>query len=94
MNLLIEKAFATFSPTNTTDNSTIILSQSMGGGKTHNMIALGLLARYPEFRSTVMNKDYNVGKIKVIGFTGRESSAEYGIWGSLAEQLGKANLWP
>ncbi|MGA8164323.1 MAG: DUF499 domain-containing protein, partial [Waddliaceae bacterium] len=92
MNLLIEKAFATFSSTSAADNSTIILSQSMGGGKTHNMIALGLLARHPEFRSQVMNKDYDAGKIKVIGFTGRESSAEYGIWGSLAEQLGKEEV--
>lgn len=26
------------------------LRQAMGGGKTHNMIALGLLARFPELR--------------------------------------------
>jgi len=92
MSNLFEKAFATFTPTTNTDNSTIILSQSMGGGKTHNMIALGLLARYPEYRRNVMKVDYDVGKIKVIGFTGRESTAEYGIWGSLAEQLGRQDV--
>jgi len=30
-----------------------------------------------------------VGKVKVIAFTGRESDAPYGIWGAIADQLGK-----
>lgn len=30
--------------------STFLLSQAMGGGKTHNMIALGLLAKNPALR--------------------------------------------
>jgi predicted AAA+ superfamily ATPase len=29
----------------------------MGGGKTHSMIALGLLARYPELRRNVLGGD-------------------------------------
>jgi len=32
------------------DQGIFLLTQSMGGGKTHNMISLGLLANYPEFR--------------------------------------------
>ena len=28
----------------------IELTQSMGGGKTHNMISLGLVAKHPEYR--------------------------------------------
>jgi hypothetical protein len=27
-----------------------VLTQAMGGGKTHNMVALGLLAQHPELR--------------------------------------------
>jgi hypothetical protein len=30
--------------------SAYLLSQAMGGGKTHSMIVLGLLARYPHLR--------------------------------------------
>src|SRR5690348_12727171 len=33
------------------DQAVFELKQAMGGGKTHSMIALGLLARYPEVRS-------------------------------------------
>jgi predicted AAA+ superfamily ATPase len=74
----------------------IKLTQSMGGGKTHNMIALGLLAKYPEFRARIMGdrfKDSHLGKIKVVAFTGRESDAPYGIWGAIAEQLGKKEVF-
>jgi hypothetical protein len=65
----------------------------MGGGKTHSMIALGLLAQYPELRKAVLgaeNPAPNLGEAKVIGFNGRQSDAPGGIWGELAEQLGKA----
>lgn len=68
------------------------LSQAMGGGKTHSMIALGLLARDPALRNKVLgDKDPvpSLGKCRVIGFNGR-SDAPSGIWGDLAEQLGKA----
>lgn len=33
-----------------TGSSVFLLSQAMGGGKTHSMIGLGLLARDPELR--------------------------------------------
>jgi hypothetical protein len=35
-------------------SSVFLLSQAMGGGKTHSMIALGLLARDPELRRSVL----------------------------------------
>lgn len=69
------------------------LSQAMGGGKTHSMIALGLLARDPELRKRVLaDKDPapNMGKAQVVGFNGRQTDAPGGIWGSISEQLGKA----
>ncbi|MDY0042892.1 MAG: DUF499 domain-containing protein, partial [Desulforhabdus sp.] len=68
------------------------LKQAMGGGKTHNLLALGLLARHPELRDKVMAKLYqsdpSLGPVDVIGFSGRESDAPLGLWGALAEQLG------
>jgi hypothetical protein len=73
------------------------LRQAMGGGKTHNLIALGLLAKYPEFRQKVMGEFYdpdpNLGEIKVIAFSGRETDTPYCLWGELAEQLGKKELF-
>lgn len=76
-----------------TDQGVYKLKQAMGGGKTHNLLALGLLARYPELRETVMGSFYksdpSLGPVKVIAFTGRESDAPLGIWGVLAEQLDK-----
>jgi hypothetical protein len=75
-------------------SSVFLLSQAMGGGKTHSMIALGLLARDPELRKRVLlgeqNPAPNLGRCRVAGFNGRSTDAAGGIWGSLAEQLGKA----
>lgn len=69
------------------------LRQAMGGGKTHNLLALGLLARHPAFRQRVMGEFYKpdpaLGPVKVIAFSGRESDASLGLWGALAQQLGK-----
>ncbi len=70
--------------------SVVKLTQSMGGGKTHNMLALALLCASPALRKKILGVSYDsIGPIKVIAFSGRESDAEFGIWGSLAEQLGK-----
>ncbi|MEW6540808.1 MAG: DUF499 domain-containing protein [Bacillota bacterium] len=74
----------------------IKLTQAMGGGKTHNMIALGLLAKHPELRPKVMGSLYqsqNLGEVRVVSFTGRESDVPFGIWGAIAEQLGKKELF-
>ena len=75
-------------------SSVFLLSQAMGGGKTHSMIALGLLARDPELRKKVLadtqNPAPNLGICRVAGFNGRSTDAAGGIWGSLAAQLGKA----
>jgi hypothetical protein len=74
-------------------SSVFQLSQAMGGGKTHSMIALGLLARDPELRKKILGeKDQTprLGRCRVVGFNGRNTDAAGGIWGSIAEQLGKA----
>lgn len=75
-------------------SSVFLLSQAMGGGKTHSMIALGLLARDPKLREKVLadkNPAPTLGKCQVVGFNGRSTDAPGGIWGSIAEQLGKAD---
>ena len=69
------------------------LTQAMGGGKTHNLLALGLLARHPDYRAEVMGGFYTpdpeLGPVRVVAFSGRESDAPLGIWGAIAEQLGR-----
>ncbi len=91
MKRLLREAFRRFEGHST--QGVFVLTQSMGGGKTHNMIALGLLAKYPELRNSVMGDIYetapDLGKVRVVAFTGRESDAPFGIWGAIAEQLGK-----
>ena len=69
------------------------LTQAMGGGKTHNLLALGLLAKHPEHRAEVMGGFHTpnpaLGPVRVVAFSGRESDAPLGVWGAIAEQLGK-----
>jgi len=52
MKTLFDTAFNRFNKQGQT--GVVKLTQAMGGGKTHNMLALGLLAANPEFRSKVM----------------------------------------
>lgn len=94
MNILFESGFKRFKGQSST--GVIKLTQAMGGGKTHNMLALGLLAKYPEYREKIIGNEYkndNIGAVKVVAFTGRESDAPYGIWGAIAEQLGKKDVF-
>ena len=69
------------------------LTQAMGGGKTHNLLALGLLAKHLEYRAQVMGEFYmpnaDLRPVRVVAFTGRESDAPLGVWGAIAVQLGK-----
>lgn len=94
MKQLIRGAFRRFA--SESSQSVFVLSQAMGGGKTHNMIAQGLLAAYPGIREKVIEKAYqfaNVPQVRVVAFSGRESDTQYGIWGSIASQLEKRNLF-
>ncbi|MDR0764047.1 MAG: DUF499 domain-containing protein [Synergistaceae bacterium] len=87
MEILFETAFRRFS--GKSETGVIKLTQAMGGGKTHNMLALALLAQYPELRQKIIGGEFsNIGDVKVVAFSGRESDANLGIWGSIAEQLG------
>jgi len=89
---LMDRAFRHLGGTGA-GSSVFLLSQAMGGGKTHSMIALGLLARDPELRKKVLgeqNPAPKLGRSRVVGFNGRSTDAAGGIWGSIAEQVGKA----
>ena len=91
---LVDRAFRHLSGSGA-GSSVFQLSQAMGGGKTHSMISLGLLARDPSLRQEVFaqieggNPAPNLGACQVVGFNGRSTDAAGGIWGSIAEQLGK-----
>jgi hypothetical protein len=91
MRRLLREAFRRF--TGQSAQGVFVLTQAMGGGKTHNMIALGLLAKHPELRPAIMGDlagdTSGLGRVRVVAFTGRESDAPFGIWGAIAEQLGQ-----
>ena len=92
MEILFNTAFGRFQGKSQT--GVIKLTQAMGGGKTHNMLALALLAKHPDLRNRIVGSQFDdIGEVKVIAFSGRESDAEFGVWGSLAEQLGKKELF-
>ena len=92
MEILFDTAFKRFS--GKSDTGIIKLTQAMGGGKTHNMLALALLAQNPKLRTTILGNEYDENdEIKVVAFSGRESDADYGIWGSIAEQLGRKEFF-
>src|SRR6056297_323476 len=52
MKVLFDTAFARFK--GESDTGVIKLTQAMGGGKTHSMLALALLAENPQFREKVL----------------------------------------
>ncbi|AVX31525.1 putative ATPase, AAA+ superfamily [Carboxydocella thermautotrophica] len=71
------------------------LKQAMGGGKTHLLIGLGLLAMHPELRKEVCSDVLYAGSFgvaKVAAFNGRNTPQEF-FWGEIAQQLGKAELF-
>lgn len=92
MKQLFDKAFARFTG-HDTGSGLVILKQAMGGGKTHSMIALGLLAKYPDCRKKILGENYKYwydGEIKVVGFTGR--STRDIPWIEIAKQLNRTNV--
>jgi hypothetical protein len=73
------------------DQAVFELTQAMGGGKTHMMIALGLLARRAELRCEVvpaeLSERTDFGPARIAAFNGRNNPENY-LWGDLARQLG------
>jgi hypothetical protein len=76
-----------------TDQAVFELSQAMGGGKTHMMIALGLLAKHSHLRKAILpaelSQRLDFTNARIAAFTGRNTPENY-IWGDIASQLGAA----
>ena len=67
----------------------------MGGGKTHLLVGFGLLAKHPELRKTYcagMPHSTDFASANIAAFNGRNSPAHY-LWGEIANQLGKGELF-
>ncbi|HEV2526876.1 MAG TPA: DUF499 domain-containing protein [Thermomicrobiales bacterium] len=94
MRTLLTEVFSRMDGSNPDANGSFLLSQSMGGGKTHSLLALALLAQDPSLRPDVMGAFATVGDIgpvAVLSFSGRQNP-QFGIWGELAEQLGRREV--
>ena len=68
------------------------LKQAMGGGKTHSMIALGLLAKDPRLRAEIVPdiaQEAPFTEAKLVALNGRAVPDDAFIWGEIARQLGK-----
>lgn len=94
MRQLLTEVFSRMDGSNPDANGAFLLSQSMGGGKTHNLLALGLLAKNPDLRESVVGGFYqvrNLGPVTVLAFSGRQNP-DYGIWGDLAARLGRPEV--
>jgi len=75
------------------DQAVFELTQAMGGGKTHMMIALGLLARHAHLREKILPADLaeriSFVNARIAAFNGRNDPENF-IWGEIASQLGEA----
>ena len=76
-------------------NAIFHLKQAMGGGKTHLIVGTGLVAKHPDLRQKYC-ADIGAGSLfdtaRVVAFNGRNSPVHY-VWGEIAEQLKKPELF-
>ena len=73
------------------DTGAYYLTQAMGGGKTHALIAFGLLAASPALRERVvpdLAATAKFGAAKVVMFNGHQNPENL-LWGFVAEALGR-----
>jgi Protein of unknown function (DUF499) len=90
LELLVRRGFERLA--GASDDGAFYLTQAMGGGKTHSLIAFGLLAENPELRKEVLPKvlaDRDFGAAKVVIFNGHQNPENL-LWGFIAEQLGRS----
>ncbi|MGI8742244.1 MAG: DUF499 domain-containing protein [Bryobacteraceae bacterium] len=72
------------------------LKQAMGGGKTHNLIAAGLLARHPDWRQKVLRelgRTVSSDPVRLAAFDGRETDTKDYIWVEIFRKLDVLNKW-
>jgi hypothetical protein len=76
------------------EDGAFYLTQAMGGGKTHSLIAFGLLASDPGLRREVVPNiaaGNEFGAAKVVIFNGHQNP-ETLFWGYIADQLGQGDV--
>ena len=76
------------------EDGAFYLTQAMGGGKTHSLIAFGLLASDPALRREVVPNiatGQDFGTAKVVIFNGHQNPDTL-FWGFVAEQLGRPDV--
>lgn len=76
------------------DQAVYELRQAMGGGKTHSMISLGLLARDQDLRCRVVPDiaaQATCERATVVAVNGRCGFEERFLWGEIATQMGKTS---
>lgn len=92
LDLLVKRGFDRLA--GKSEDGTFYLTQAMGGGKTHSLIAFGLLASDPRLRREVVPKvtsGNDFGAAKVVIFNGHQNPNTL-LWGYIAEQLGRSDV--
>ncbi len=92
LELLVNRGFERLA--GKTDDGAFYLTQAMGGGKTHSLIAFGLLAANPELRKEVLPhlaSTGDFGAAKVVIFNGHQNPDSL-LWGYIAEKLDRADV--
>lgn len=93
MQRLFEIAFDRFSKKDNSSNI-VKLTQAMGGGKTHSLVSLGLLAKHKELRRLILGSGLeDIPSVNIVAFNGRNTDSTYGIWGEIANQLGNKDYF-
>ncbi len=92
LGVLIQQGFRRLS--GESDEGTFYLTQAMGGGKTHSLIAFGLLASDPALRAEVAPEVAGrsaFDRARVVIFNGHQNPGNL-LWGYVADQLGKPDV--
>lgn len=94
MKVLLRQVFERLS--GRSDQGVFRLKQAMGGGKTHNMIAAGLLAGTQSLRQNVLSGlglSTDGAPVQAAAFDGRETDTKDFLWIHLLKLLNRQHLW-
>jgi hypothetical protein len=92
LELLVRRGFERLA--GKSEDGAFYLTQAMGGGKTHSLIAFGLLAADPALREEIVPKlaaGNDFGEAKVVIFNGHQNPDAL-LWGFIAENLGRGDV--
>ena len=92
LELLVRRGFERLA--GKSEDGAFYLTQAMGGGKTHSLIAFGLLAANPSLRQEFVPKlapSADFGAAKVVIFNGHQNPDTL-LWGFIAEKLGRSEV--